>query len=117
MRLRYEHRTHPLAPIPRFLRRLLLSFLLGFSLILLSLGVGMWGYHHFEGMAWLDAFLNAAMLLSGMGPLTAPVTDGGKFFAGCYALYSGIAVIAFAGIAFAPLIHRFFHALDCDSRD
>ena len=114
--MRFEHRSHALLPMPLFLRRLLLSTMLGFSLILLSLLVGMWGYHHFEDLAPIDAFINAAMLLSGMGPLTPPQTDAGKLFAGCYALYSGIAVIAFAGIAFAPLIHRFFHYLNCDSR-
>lgn len=67
------------------------------------------GYHHFEGMEWIDAFVNAAMILSGMGPLTPLQTWGGKLFAGIYALYSGLALIFATGIIFAPIVHRLFH--------
>jgi hypothetical protein len=92
------------------LRRFARSALLGAVLIAVSLLVGMAGYHYFEALPWLDAFSNAAMILSGMGPLAQPLTPSGKVFAGLYALYSGLAVVLITGITFAPLIHAFFIA-------
>jgi hypothetical protein len=67
------------------------------------------GYRSFEGMDWIDAFANASMILSGMGPLGPLQTPGGKLFAGLYALYSGLALIAVTGIIFAPILHRLLH--------
>jgi hypothetical protein len=99
----------PLAPPRVFLRRLLASTALGLALVVASLVVGMAGYHGYEGLSWLDAFLNASMILSGMGPLMSPVTTGGKVFAGIYALYSGFAVLVIAGVMFGPVVHRFLH--------
>jgi hypothetical protein len=85
----------------------------GFALCLLitafALGVGMVGYHSFESMSWVDAFVNAAMILSGMGPVSPLQTVGGKIFAGFYALFSGLAFITILGIIFLPAIHRFLH--------
>ncbi len=69
----------------------------------------MLGYHGFEGMPWLDAFLNASMILGGMGPVDVLKTEGGKLFAGFYALFSGIVVLAVAGILFSPIVHRILH--------
>jgi hypothetical protein len=105
----FEHHSHPLLPRARFLRRFALSFLAGVTLIGLSLWAGMLGYHVFETMSWLDAFLNASMILSGMGPLAQPQTVHGKLFAGMYALYSGFVVVLASGIVFAPVIHRTLH--------
>lgn len=106
----FEHRHQPLLPRRVFLARLGKSLLFGLALVAASLGAGMAGFHSFEPpMGWLDSFLNASMLLSGMGPLDHPQTDGGKLFAGLYALYSGLAVLAIAGITFAPLVHRVLH--------
>src|SRR5262245_48567941 len=88
-------RKHGAAPTRRkLIRRLLLH--LGFSLALLtgSLAIGMWGYGHFEHMGWRDAFVNSAMLMSGMGPLKQELSEDGKVFAGIYALYAGLIVIA-----------------------
>jgi hypothetical protein len=82
---------------------------LGLALVVASLAVGMAGYHGFEGLSWLDSFVNASMILSGMGPLMSPVTTGGKVFAGVYALYSGFAVLVIAGVMLAPVVHRFLH--------
>jgi hypothetical protein len=90
-------------------RRLVRAGTLGFVMIGASLAIGIAGYHWFESLAWLDAFLNAAMILSGMGPVHAPETPAGKFFAGVYALYSGLAVLAIAAVIFAPVIHRILH--------
>ncbi len=86
-------------------------------MVALSLFVGMAGYHYFESLAWLDAFANAAMILSGMGPLAQPQTAGGKLFAGLYALYSGLAVVMIAGITFAPIVHRFMHQMHLEEED
>ena len=74
-----------------------------------SLGVGMTGYHVLEKLPWIDAFLNAAMILSGMGPVATLQTAAGKIFAGVYAIFSGIALITIMGIIFAPVVHRFLH--------
>jgi len=95
------------------------SVLVGLVLIGGSLRVGMWGYHDLEKLSWIDAFLNASMILSGMGPIWQPQTTAGKLFAGVCALYSGLAVILVAGITFAPLVHRLYHRfhLDLDARD
>ena len=79
------------------------------AVIALSLGVGMAGYHYFEGLDWIDAYLNAAMLLGGMGPVNPIRTTSGKVFAGLYALYAGMVVLVAAGILMAPVFHRFIH--------
>lgn len=78
-------------------------------LALFSLAGGMAGYMHFEHLPWRDAFLNAAMLLGGMGPVDTPHTDGGKLFAGLYALYAGLVFMISLGIMAAPLVHRLLH--------
>lgn len=113
----YEHKSEPLLRWPLFLRRLLRSALVGMALIVVSLLLGMWGYHNLEHLGWIDAYENAAMILCGMGPLAIPQSVSGKIFAGTYALYSGIAVLAFAGVIFAPIVHRFLHALHLQDGD
>jgi hypothetical protein len=110
----YEHVSQPLAQMPRYLRRQLRSIAIGLVFIAVALFGGMLGYHDLVGLSWVDAYENAAMILSGMGPLAAPVTVAGKIFAGSYALFSGIAVLAIAGVIAAPLVHRFLHRLHAD---
>ena len=105
----FEHRSKPLLSRRKFLVRLARSFWFGALIVGFSLGIGMIGYHVFEKLSWLDAFANAAMILSGMGPLAELKTSAGKLFAGCYALYSGLALITTAGVVFAPVVHRFLH--------
>lgn len=117
MLLRFEKKHHALLSWPAFVRRMLLSALIGLVLVLASLAIGMIGYHALEGLGWLDSFLNASMILSGMGPLWSPRSDGGKIFAGIYALYSGLAVLAIAGITFAPMVHRLLHSFHADEAD
>lgn len=82
--------------------------LIGFALIFLALCIGMWGYMYFEQMSLADAFVSAAMILSGMGPISPLTTATGKVFAGFYALFSGLVFILIVGIIFAPIAHRFF---------
>jgi len=79
------------------------------ALLLLSLILGMAGYEYYEQLSWRSAFLNSAMLLGGMGPVNAPVTDGGKLFAGFYALYAGLVFLIVAGLVLAPVVHRIMH--------
>jgi hypothetical protein len=78
-------------------------------LVLLSLGAGMAGYEHFEHLPWRDAFLNSSMLMGGMGPVDPPRTDGGKIFAGLFALYAGLVFLVTAALVFAPVVHRILH--------
>ncbi|MBP8081417.1 MAG: hypothetical protein KAY12_04600 [Arenimonas sp.] len=113
----FEHRRHRVLPWPAFLRRMLISLALGTAVVGGSLAFGMIGYHHFEGLSAVDSFLNASMILSGMGPVDDMRTDAGKLFAGFYALYSGLAVLATAGLIFAPLIHRMLHRFHADESD
>ena len=85
---------------------------------MVSLAAGMIGYHGLERLSWLDSFLNAAMLLGGMGPVAVPVTPSGKIFAGLYALYCGLVVLIVAGIILAPVAHRILHRFHLEqSRD
>ncbi len=107
--LRFETRHQPLLSRRNFFRRLGRSFLVATLLVGLSLLGGMVGYHTLEGLSWIDAFANAAMILSGMGPLNPLQSWGGKLFAGLYALYSGLVVIAVTAILLAPVIHRLLH--------
>jgi len=113
----FEHHTKPLLPRKVYYQRLAYHVSLGVMVIAGSLGIGMIGYHGFEKLSWLDAFLNAAMILSGMGPVATLQTDAGKFFAGCYAIYSGIALITIMGIIFAPVVHRFLHKFHLEDED
>ena len=106
----YEPRHVAPIPVAGFALRLLAHATVATGLIAFSLLLGMLGYRQFERMSWLDAFLNAAMLLGGMGPVkTSDMSSEGKLFAGCYALYSGLAFIAIMGIMLAPVIHRILH--------
>ena len=98
----YENRKQKVLPRNKFLRRLARSAAIGLGLIFTALGVGMLGYRYFEGMNWVDAYLNASMILSGMGPAETLKTEGGKLFAGTYALFSGILFLVTMAIVFAP---------------
>jgi len=110
----FEHKSQPLLSWSGFLRRLAASTSIGLALVVVSLLAGMVGYHSIEGLSWTDAFLNASMLLGGMGPLEHERSGPGKLFEGLYALYCGLAVISIAAIIFAPVIHRFMHKLHAD---
>lgn len=105
----YEKRNA--RPISRvaFAKRMLRHFAASCALVAASLALGMAGYAHFENLGAADAFLNASMLLGGMGPVDAPKTGGGKIFAGAYALYCGLVFIVSIGILLAPLVHRLMH--------
>ena len=105
----YEPRHLPPISRRQFARRLLNHFALASGFVAVSLLIGMAGYAHFEHLGWRDAFLNAAMLLGGMGPVESPATGGGKLFAGLYALYAGLVFLVAAAILIAPAVHRMLH--------
>lgn len=98
-----------LLPRRLFLKKLVRHVLVSFCIILISLAGGMIGYHHYENMSIVDAYVNAAMILSGMGPVSTLQTEAGKIFAGSYALFSGIIFLIVMAITFAPIVHRFLH--------
>lgn len=112
----FEHRKQALLPSRIFYARLGRSAAIGCAIILGSLCCGMAGYHFLENLSWLDAFLNASMILSGMGPVAPLQTSAGKLFAGCYALFSGLTFITSMGVVFAPVFHRFLHKFHLETK-
>ncbi len=108
---RFERRHEPLLPRHKFLLRQIRFVFFALLIVFGSLGMGVIGYHYTESLPWLDALLNASMILFGMGPVDAVKTDAGKWFASFYALFSGIAFIGIAGVMVAPVAHRIMHRL------
>jgi hypothetical protein len=105
----YEHRSKPLLPRIKFFFRVLRHGALALGIALTALGIGILGYHIFEGLPWIDATLNASMILGGMGPVNPLHTLGGKLFASIYALFSGLVFIGIMGVLLAPFAHRILH--------
>jgi hypothetical protein len=106
-----EHRSEPLLPRGQFLRRM--AWTAAKIAIVLSggLGLGILGYHHFEGLSWIDSLLEASMILGGMGPCHPPQLTAGKLFASFYALFSGILFLSMSAVFLAPVVHRVLHRL------
>lgn len=100
----------------RFTARLVVHFVLAQGLVAVSLGIGIAGYAGFEHLSLLDALLNSAMLLGGMGPVNPPVTAAGKIFASAYALYAGLVFIVTAAVLFTPVLHRLMHRFHFDDK-
>lgn len=113
----YESRTDEPLARGQFAARLGLHLAVALLLLAFSLAGGMWGYMHWENLPAVDAFLNAAMLLGGMGPVNPPLTSGGKLFAGVYALYAGLVFIVTAALVLTPVIHRVLHRFHADADD
>jgi hypothetical protein len=114
---RFERRHQPLASPHVFMRRV--AVYLGVSIVIIgiSLGIGVLGYHYLENLSWLDALLNASMILGGMGPVDPLRTDAGKLFASFYALFSGMVFLVAVGVLIAPVFHRFLHAFHIAEED
>ncbi len=112
----YEKRSQAPLPQTSFAVRVAQHLLGVLALILVSLSAGIWGYMHFEHLSLVDAFLDAAMLLGGMGPVHMPVTVGGKIFAGLYALYAGLAFIVTTALVLSPVAHRVLHKFHWDAK-
>lgn len=114
---RFEPHGQGPAPTAVFVRRVAVNLLVAAAIIAVALGIGMIGYRVTEGMSWLDAFVNAAMLLGGMGPVDPLHTAAGKLFAGLYALMCGLLIIFITGVVLAPVLHRVMHALRVPDED
>ena len=105
----FEHRRAPLLPATDFARRLLQFGAISAAIVVAALALGAAGYHEIAGLPWVDAVLNAAMILTGMGPVDRMETTAAKLFATFYALFSGVAFVTTVAVLFAPAVHRFFH--------
>jgi len=113
--MRFERQHQPLMPFRGFLGRLFSFASVAAGVIIVGLGIGVLGYHFAEGMPWIDALLNAAMILSGMGPVDALHRTAGKLFATFYAIFSGVVFLTVAGLLFAPVFHRLIHHFHFDN--
>jgi hypothetical protein len=107
----FEHRTEPLLPGHRFFWRVVGFLALSAVAIGVALGLGVLGYHYFAGLPWIDALVNASMILGGMGPVDPITTHAGKLFASAYALFSGLLFIGAASLVLAPFVHRIMHTI------
>ena len=112
-----ESRWHPLAPLKVFARRIFLNVLVAMVIVVVSLAIGTLGYHYFGNVGWVDGLLNAAMILTGMGPVDKMESTAGKLFATFYALYSGIAFLTMIAVIIAPIYHRFLHRFHLASEE
>lgn len=122
--MNFEHKNEPLASDAKYRQRLLKYFFISLILLLFSLVIGTVGYWYFgqenvktDKPSWVDAFLGASMILTGMGPIGLMESDAGKIFSALYAIYSGVTFLSVMGIFFAPIIHRFLHVLHVDEED
>lgn len=113
----FEHRHQDVLPPLQFYARLLRTALVAAAVVFLSLSVGVLGFHWIESLDWVDATLNASMLLSGMGPIRCPESIAGKLFASFYALFSGVVFLTVAAILFAPVFHRLIHKFHLELDD
>src|SRR6202035_2119569 len=111
----WKLRHQPLLPRPQFIQRFGRWAGMAAAMVAVFLTVGMCGYHFLETLPWIDALLNASMILGGRGPVDPIKSDAGKIFASFYALYSGLALISVAGLLLAPVVHRFLHKFHVDS--
>jgi hypothetical protein len=113
----FEHHKEPLASRSEFAKRMLWFIALAAGLLLFSLGIGVLGYHFFEGLPWLDSLLNASMLLGGMGPIAPLNTTAGKLFASFYALFAGMVFLVAVGVMATPVFHRILHHFHLEIED
>ena len=113
----FEPRHHKLASTATFVRRLLFSLAFVIMLSAVALSIGVLGYHYLGQLGWIDALLNASMILGGMGPVDALHTDAAKIFASLYALFSGVVFIGVMAILLAPVVHRGLHLFHLDEKD
>jgi len=105
----FEHKHEALLPLPAFIARVMRNGVFAAVIILVMLLLGVAGYHWLGPMPWLDALVNASMILGGMGPVDTIHTVAGKWFESLYALFAGVAFLTSVGVFFAPLLHRFLH--------
>ena len=113
----YENKKQKLISLTRFRNRIFKAIVLDLLLLTVSLLIGITGYHFLNSLSWVDSFINASMILGGMGPVDPMISDAAKLFAGIYALYSGIAFLTSFAILLAPVYHRFLHKFHLEDKD
>jgi hypothetical protein len=113
----FESRRQPPIPHARFVRRVALSVVLSGAIAAVALSIGVLGYHFIAELPWIDALLNAAMILGGMGPVAELTSDAAKLFASAYALFSGLVFIMVVAVTLAPVMHRILHKFHMDEGD
>ena len=113
----FERKHEEVAPAPVFIRRLAACVALAALLAAFALFIGVAGYHWLGGLGWVDALLNASMILGGMGPVDPLTSTAAKVFASAYALFSGLVFIAVMGLILAPAAHRMLHKFHVDEGD
>ncbi len=112
----FEHKNQPLISKSDFIRRMVLAGIWAIVLLGIWLIVGMMGYHWLANLSWLDAFLNASMIVGGMGPVDTLTSASSKLFAGFYAILSGVIFLSVFGLLLAPVYHRFLHRFHLEGR-
>jgi hypothetical protein len=112
----YEHKRQPLAPPKKFYKRIAWNLFLAFIVLLISLLIGVLGYHYTADIPWLDSLHNSSMILSGMGPVVEIKTNSGKWFSSFYAIFCGVVFITNIGLILAPVVHRIMHSLHMDEQ-
>ncbi|MEA3208599.1 MAG: hypothetical protein QOE70_1656 [Chthoniobacter sp.] len=113
----FEHRKERVLPLPLFLRRLVICLGIAAGMVLLGVGIGVLGYHYLADFTWIDALLNACMILTGMGPVGQLPTDAAKVFASLYALFSGLVFISVMAVLISPIMHRILHKFHIAEED
>lgn len=113
----FTHKQKKLAPVSVFIKRLAFSIIISSLFILVTLAMGIAGYHWIAGFGWIDSLLNASMILGGMGPVGELQTTGAKIFASIYALLSGLVFVGVMGVMISPILHRMLHRIHIDEGD
>ncbi len=113
----YEHHQQPILPRPRFVKRVVSHVAMALFTVVIALAIGTIGYHFLGKLGWVDALLNASMILGGMGPVNDLNDTPAKLFAAAYALFSGLLFIGILGVVLAPFAHRLMHTLHVDTRE
>lgn len=111
---RFERKHERLAPVGIFAKRVAASLVIALGMIAIALVIGVSGYHWLAGFDCVDSFLEASMILGGMGPVNQLQTDGAKMFASLYALFSGLMFVGIMGVVLSPIVHRFLHKFHID---
>ncbi len=109
--MNFEHRTKPLLPPKKYYKRILRYASFSILLIAGSLGIGILGYHYFNKLSWIDALVNASLILTGMGPVDPLINDGAKYFASLYSIFSGVVFLSTVAVFLSPMVHRFLHKM------
>lgn len=110
----FEHHSEPVIPFDQFIKRIVRYTFFSFLLLGVSLGIGVLGYHFINNLPWIDALLNASMILTGMGPIDPMKNDAAKLFASFYSIFSGVVFLSTVAVFLSPVAHRFLHKLHVD---